>query len=896
MRKLIILFIILFTIPLFAQNYSANPDGSVRAVLAIPFEPDSLSSFTIEWWAKREHNDVTQYFMQRPLGESNPRSFLPLNTYNGFYYVGVSGWGTIGVTGIMGDSAVADINTWVHNALVFDSTASNIYVYQGGITGDDTLANSYLGKTIKTWIGVFFSTNGATAFYDGLVDEMRMWTTARTLAEINVNKLKELTGSETGLQYYWKFNSTVTSSATANTLTLTGTMKYSTDAPFVLDTTKYYIDADKGNDANGGQDIVDALASFDSINTAGITLEAGDIVYLRTDDTWREQLTVPSSGSAGLPITFTKYDSTGESGADPVISGADLVTGWVSVPTAWATGGTWVINSNAAEGSSNIAARNILSAADLSGSGNQIRITLTAHPTSNSLVDGTSIGQRSGSTEDMVNTPVRITWDDGSNSTTITAGETKVSDAINFTYDSDVTHLQHIHFQDTHQYYLGQSSPGRYYDNTAASDATMVQDWDDHNISGYLMMISKLEYRTAANGKYYSLGISTEPKQIFINGTRAIFASNSANVGADSTAFWTTSGDDTLFVYGDTTNVEASAYTYNIDCRKDYITITDLKLEKANEDGILLKYGDNIIIEDVEIKDARRLGIYVGVADDVTLTRLTIHNTGESHGIYLDGAEVAGTDNPIVQNCLIYDNKKTGIVINGDNVYQVQNPIIRFNKIYNNDNYGLTSQSSDGGLYHHNLIYGNTLDAMRLSYDLVDDSDHSVPAENDSVYNNVIYTNAGGIFVNNYSTGHVIKNNIVYRYANANFLIGVAANGNATIDYNCYYGSDLTDAFQYHGTDYSTLADWQTASSQDANSISSDPLFADAASNDFTLQSGSPAINAGVSVGLVLDYAGNTVPFEVLPDIGAYEYQLSTSTGYQVRFKCFPDFPKFKRH
>jgi len=85
----------------------------------------------------------------------------------------------------------------------------------------------------------------------------------------------------------------------------------------------YYIDEDKGSDSNNGKSPRSALASLDSINTAGITLAAGDTVFLRTGDTWRETLTVPASGSAGLPITFTKYDSTGESGVKPKISGAD---------------------------------------------------------------------------------------------------------------------------------------------------------------------------------------------------------------------------------------------------------------------------------------------------------------------------------------------------------------------------------------------------------------------------------------------------------------------------------------------------------------------------------------------------------------------------------------------
>lgn len=44
------------------------------------------------------------------------------------------------------------------------------------------------------------------------------------------------------------------------------------------------------------------------------------------------------------------------------------------------------------------------------------------------------------------------------------------------------------------------------------------------------------------------------------------------------------------------------------------------------------------------------------------------------------------------------------------------------------------------------------------------------------------------------------------------------------------------------------------------------------AGSDFTLQVGSPAIDAGLYVGLTTDYLGRVVPFSIAPDIGAYEY------------------------
>lgn len=55
--------------------------------------------------------------------------------------------------------------------------------------------------------------------------------------------------------------------------------------------------------------------------------------------------------------------------------------------------------------------------------------------------------------------------------------------------------------------------------------------------------------------------------------------------------------------------------------------------------------------------------------------------------------------------------------------------------------------------------------------------------------------------------------------------------------------------------------------------IIADPLFFDLDNCDLRLQAGSPAIDAGVDVGHLLDFDDRKVPVGKAPDIGAYEYQ-----------------------
>ncbi len=95
-------------------------------------------------------------------------------------------------------------------------------------------------------------------------------------------------------------------------------------------TNSYYV-KNIGNDNANGLSDANAWATIAKVNSR--TFAPGDRVYLKRGQTWREQLVVPSSGSEGLPITFTSYDS----GALPIINGANLVLRWTSnvVANTW---------------------------------------------------------------------------------------------------------------------------------------------------------------------------------------------------------------------------------------------------------------------------------------------------------------------------------------------------------------------------------------------------------------------------------------------------------------------------------------------------------------------------------------------------------------------------------
>jgi len=84
----------------------------------------------------------------------------------------------------------------------------------------------------------------------------------------------------------------------------------------------YYVDSATGSDSKDGTSSSTAWQTIARVNRT--TFHPGDSILFRRGDIWREQLNITSSGSFGNPITFGSYGV----GTPPIISGADLVTGW----------------------------------------------------------------------------------------------------------------------------------------------------------------------------------------------------------------------------------------------------------------------------------------------------------------------------------------------------------------------------------------------------------------------------------------------------------------------------------------------------------------------------------------------------------------------------------------
>ena len=90
----------------------------------------------------------------------------------------------------------------------------------------------------------------------------------------------------------------------------------------------YFVDASSGNDGNPGTIQTTPWKTIAKVN--GSQFQPGDQVLFRRGETWRETLSPQTPGEANNPIKFGAYGT----GAKPIISGANIVKGFVKDPQA----------------------------------------------------------------------------------------------------------------------------------------------------------------------------------------------------------------------------------------------------------------------------------------------------------------------------------------------------------------------------------------------------------------------------------------------------------------------------------------------------------------------------------------------------------------------------------
>jgi hypothetical protein len=171
-------------------------------------------SRTVEAWVKCSFNTVQRFIVD--MGETGvgngARFSVKINPSSNFLRIEVGGGGLNGTTSITD-------NTWHHIAAVYDNAATTnkykLYV-DGNLSaqGDISVA---LNTPTTNGIKIGVRNDGGLGYFDGLIDNVRVWSTALSQTELQQNMALE-TCSQSNLMVYFNMDEGVASGTNTSVL------------------------------------------------------------------------------------------------------------------------------------------------------------------------------------------------------------------------------------------------------------------------------------------------------------------------------------------------------------------------------------------------------------------------------------------------------------------------------------------------------------------------------------------------------------------------------------------------------------------------------------------------------------------------------------------------------
>ncbi|HUD02809.1 MAG TPA: choice-of-anchor Q domain-containing protein, partial [Candidatus Paceibacterota bacterium] len=629
-------------------------------------------------------------------------------------------------------------------------------------------------------------------------------------------------------------------------------------------------------------------------------LAPGDSVLFRKGQIWREMLTVPSSGSAGNIITFGSYGS----GAKPIITGSDLATGW----SAYSTSGNYGDTNGSANGTEytgNVYWHQIT--VGVTGTVSQIQLYVGASApaghyhvalyTDNSNQPGSLVANSTSIEKTTLTTNAWNTFTFASNPS-VTAGTYWIATEG----DHDFSRERPVAGSGGRESYQTIAYGAFPATATPASTFNYALDYSE-----YITVL-------ASSTTVWQATDATQPLSVWFNGIHGTLVAGTSSIVSANQWYW---ASNVLYVYS--TSNPGTAYT-----------APGIEVG-ARSMAIYLNWVNYITIDGLELRHSN--GLYWGLLELNTATHNTIKNSTIHEGYYSDihvSSTGSGSNNNVVTNNIISNSYLTSQLVidtSGSNTVQqntfsgdsgsvadfifltvannniVQNNTLSspganlFNGIYIKDgsSFNIVRYNNISGMpgpavqirgatasNHSNQVYDNVISGAGLA--IQSDGDFGSGNDGTVIENNTIYasaSNSNGIHLTHTNTNTVVKNNIVSVGAADAFNVAAASETGLVSNYNLF--RNTSGNLIIWGTNNYTLAQfasYQSASSHDANSLTSDPLFT--STSDFHLLAGSPAINAGTNVSLTSDYAGTSVPQGPAPDIGAYEYIQNTAPTVSI--------------
>lgn len=185
-------------------DYAVDFDGNNDKIATSYFFP-TTSNLSLEAWIYPEATTYKRILTSFG-GSTNYNSDVIFDTYNAIN----NGRALRLVIGTSTTASVANVltlNTWNHVAATFNSGVINFYV-NGASVGTFTVATTTLQtNTVRPLtIGEDYIQGPSAEYFNGRIDEVRIWNRTLSQNEIAANMNECLSGNENGLSLYYRMN------------------------------------------------------------------------------------------------------------------------------------------------------------------------------------------------------------------------------------------------------------------------------------------------------------------------------------------------------------------------------------------------------------------------------------------------------------------------------------------------------------------------------------------------------------------------------------------------------------------------------------------------------------------------------------------------------------------
>ena len=134
---------------------------------------------------------------------------------------------------------------WNRISVSWTASSSTAQFYMNGVSYGTSVGTktAISDNTSLLYVGANKGASTIGNYFDGYLNDMRIWGNVQTSDQINTNLQLQLQGTEGGLEAYYTFCNVYTDkTANANTLTAVNTPTFPTDVPFSAATTRLDID------------------------------------------------------------------------------------------------------------------------------------------------------------------------------------------------------------------------------------------------------------------------------------------------------------------------------------------------------------------------------------------------------------------------------------------------------------------------------------------------------------------------------------------------------------------------------------------------------------------------------------------------------------------------------